>query len=79
MTELIQIVVDETNEDAIMDSDEAHKTLLKKYVTVAKTLTNIEMFSFVFCFFLLYVLPYFISLATSSWINPLSIEIIGVR
>lgn len=79
LKELMKIVVLETNEESIKYADEVHKGLLRKYSSIAKIVTNIELCSFIFTFFLLYVSPYFISIATSSWISPLNIQIIGVR
>lgn len=60
-------------------ADQVQNGLLKKYVTIAKIVTNIEMCSFVVTVSLVYVVPYFISIATSRWIIPANLQIIGVR
>lgn len=76
---LMEIVVQATDENRMRNAPDEHKRLLKKYVTIARVITNIEIFSFGIGFVLAYVLPLAISIAMSQWLDPLYLKIIGVR
>lgn len=75
----MNIVIYETRDESLKLADDVHKGLLRKYVTVAKMVTNIELCSSVTVLIVLYFTPYLISIATSRWINPLSIKIMGIE
>lgn len=76
---LIARVVRSTEVKYMQSKDDTQRALLKKYVTMAKIVTNIELCSFGFAYICVHVVPFLISMVTNLWIDPLNLKIAGIR